>query len=293
MSIAYLGPERTNSECAARAIGAHIGVNDFVPVKNIQSVALSVAEGTVKYGVMPCYNYLEGLIQQTLDIIYEKNLFITDIYRMPIDFVLGGYPGNHGNIIYSIAVGLAQCDDFLLSNYPSAKQIAVSSTSEGARIVSEKKEGMAVGNAEAMKFFNLEVIADDIGNRRHGKRNFTDFYCVAKTHESQYDPAHQYMTMVAITPHVDKPGLLSQILSQVAYHGINNAKIHSRPAIDFVNIDIDPQMFYLEMMCHESSPDFLRCIDTLKYGLTPRGEDVEVVRVLGSYISPVEKGARI
>jgi len=92
--------------------------------------------------------------------------------------------------------------------------------------------------------------------------------------------------MVAITPHVDRSGLLAQILQHVAFFGINNAKIHSRPAIDFVAIDIDPQMFYLEMMTHESSPAFRKCVDSLTFALTPEGRDVEVVRVLGSYRRP-------
>jgi prephenate dehydratase len=290
MSIAYLGPEKTNSEAAARIISERIKDNDLIPMRTIQDSAYAVSDGRAAYGVMPCYNYLEGLIQQTLDLIYEKRLYIHDIVRMPITHILGAYPGNKGNTIYSIAVALGQCDEFLMKNYPDAVQFPVSSTSEGARIVSEKKEGMAVSSSDAVRHYGLEVIADDIGNKRHGKKNFTDFYCVADKQDKVYDAKSDYLTMVAITPHVDKPGLLSQILAQVAYHGINNAKIHSRPAIDFVNMDIDPQMFYLEMMCHESSPDFIRCIDALKYGLTPKGKDIEVVRVLGSYKSPVRQG---
>jgi chorismate mutase / prephenate dehydratase len=287
MAVAYLGPEKTNSEIAARALAKGAGENELVPVMNIQAVADAVGRGSVKYGVIPYYNYLEGLIQQTLDLIYENFLHIRDIYRMPITHVLGSYPGNPGNSLYSISVAIGQCDEYLAYHYPDTAQIAVSSTAEGARIVSEKKEGMAIGNSEAMKHFGLEIIADDIGNRRHGKKNFTDFYFVSKERNTEFTPSEEYFTMVAITPHVDKPGLLAQILSQVAYHGINNAKIHSRPAIDFVDMTIDPQMFYLEMMCHEMSRDFLRCMDTLKYGLTPEGKDIEVVRVLGSYRRPI------
>jgi len=287
MAVAYLGPEKTNSEIAARAIALRVGETELVPVLNIPAVAQAVGRNSAKYGVMPYYNYLEGLIQQTLDLIYENSLYIRDIYRMPITHVIGAYPENRGNTIYSISVAMGQCDEYLAEHYPNVPQIAVSSTAEGARIVSGKKEGMAVGNAEAMKYFGLEIIAEDIGNRRHGRKNFTDFYFVSKEKNPEFNPSDEYFTMVAITPHVDKPGLLAQILDQVAYHGINNAKIHSRPAIDFVDMANDPQMFYLEMVCHETSSDFIRCVDALKYGLTPKGKDIEVVRVLGSYRKPI------
>ena len=73
---------------------------------------------------------------------------------------------------------------------------------------------------------------------------------------------------------------------QIAYYGLNNAKIHSRPALDNVEMDLEPQMFYLEIMNHKDSEDFKRCIDSLKYKLTPKRKDVEVVRVLGSYERP-------
>ena len=48
-------------------------------------------------------------------------------------------------------------------------------------------------------------------------------------------------------------------------------------------MDNDPQMFYLEMMTHCRSEEFNKCIDSLTFAMTPRGRDVEVVRVLGSY----------
>lgn len=288
MKIAYLGPVRTNSEKAARELGARISPEcEYVPCVAIQGVADAIRSGAVDFGVMPCYNYLEGLVQQTLDLIYDNRLYISDVYRLPITHCLGAYPGSSSrNEVYSISVALGQCTEYLAEHHPEVKQILVSSTAEGARLVAEKKQGLAVSPREALEYFGLEVIAEDIGNRRHGKKNFTDFYLVSKEPRGAFDTAEEYSTMVAITPHVDRSGLLAQILQHVAFFGINNAKIHSRPAIDFVDIDIDPQMFYLEMMIHQSSPDFIKCVESLTYALTPKGRDVDVVRVLGSYPQP-------
>ncbi|MGL4370256.1 MAG: prephenate dehydratase, partial [Spirochaetota bacterium] len=225
-----------------------------------------------------------GLVQAPLDLIYENDLYIRDICRIPIVHCLGAHPQNScGDIVYSIGVALGQCTDYLDRHYPQAVPITVSSTSEGARLAAERKNGLAVANREALEYYGLDVLAEDIGNRRHGRVNFTDFYLVSAESSDEYDPSAEYSTMVAITPHVDRSGLLAQILQHVAFFGINNAKIHSRPAIDYVDVANDPQMFYLEMMTHCTSEEFRTCIDSLTFAMTPRGRDVEVVRVLGSY----------
>lgn len=88
--------------------------------------------------------------------------------------------------------------------------------------------------------------------------------------------------MVAVTPHVDRPGLLAEILLQISYYGLNNYKLHSRPAIDDVKLkDYEPIMFYIEIMCHQEDDNFKRCIEAIRYKLTFKNK--EIVRILGSY----------
>jgi prephenate dehydratase len=176
---------------------------------------------------------------------------------------------------------------------------------------------LAIAGCEALRANNLEILAENIGNKRHGRINFTDFHLVAANDvdilkntmefskkssdrarnysnnaqkndclQSNCNPAKQYLTMIAVTPQVDRSGLLAEILNQVAYYNLNSAKIHSRPALDDISTDLDPQMFYLELMCHKSDPDFIHCIHAIRYRLTPKGRDIEVVRILGSYPRP-------
>jgi prephenate dehydratase len=59
---------------------------------------------------------------------------------------------------------------------------------------------------------------------------------------------------------------------------LNVAKIHSRPAIDPVQIDIEPQMFYLEVMSSAEREDLQRCTDALNYRFGNH-----TVRHLGSF----------
>lgn len=282
-SIVYLGPEKTYSESAARKFGQRIDVNSFVPQMNFSAVSKCVVSES-SYGVLPYYNYLEGLVQHSLDLIYERDLRIIDICRLDINHSIGGYK-KEPYVIYSLPIAVEQCDDYLKKEFPDVSIVPVSSTAEGMVTVSKNGSGMAIGSKDALLHYGLEIINDSISNKKHNRSNYTDFYLVdsGKSEREFEYKGDNWLTMVAITPFFDKPGLLSIILNQISFYGINNAKIHSRPAIEYVDIAIDPQMFYVEMMCHPKEERFLRCIDSLRYWLSMEGNDLDPVRILGSY----------
>ncbi len=291
MKLSYLGPENTYSEKAAKLLVAKLdeGV-EIIQLSSIEAVARSLTSDSkinADFAVLPYYNYLEGLVQESIDLIYENQLCLISSQRVAVDWALGGFKNDSSNHVYSHPKALAQCSEYLWSNFTNYCEIAVASTAEGAAKVKKEHSGMAIACTEALNAYDLEIIANNIGNKRHGMANFTDFYLIANSDDKFYEPAEQFFTMIAITPQVDRSGLLAEILSQIAYYGLNNAKIHSRPAIDDVSsTDIEPQMFYLELMSHKSNPNFIRCIDAIRYRLKPEGTDVEVVKVLGSYPRP-------
>ena len=290
MRISYLGPAGTYSEKAALKLSESMHGCELSPELSLESVAKKVHSGSSGLGVMAYYNHLEGLVQECLDIIYENKLQIVGMQRVPITFSIASYPGSRdSSAVYSHPKALAQCSAWLLANCPDSRQIAVESTAAGAIKVMESKAGLAIASKNALEECNLSIVAEDISNRRHGSSNFTDFYLVSK------DGLHpepvmgkDYLTMVAITPHFDKVGLLAGILQQTAWHELNNAKIHSRPAIDDVRIEdnLEPQMFYLELRCHMSSKRFNEFTKSIENGLNPGRKSIEVVRILGSYENP-------
>jgi len=284
--ISYLGPKNTYTVQATKMLAEKIREEtELVDLVSLEAVARSIASCEADMGVMACYNYLEGLVQECLDLIYENNLRINGMQRLPIVLSLGAHRENtNKNEVYSHPKALAQCSEWLWSHYKNSKQIPSTSTAAAAQKVAEAKSGLAIASSGALEKCDLELVAEDIGNKKYGKKNFTDFYLVARENGQEYDEARRYLTMVAITPQVDKPGLLAEVLQQIAYYNLNNAKIHSRPALDNVMIDnLEPQMFYLEIMDHQESNDLRKCIDLLRYKLTPKGRNIETVRVLGSY----------
>jgi len=287
--ISYLGPKNSYTGQATKMLAERIREEtELVDLVSLQAVANSVASLDADMGVMACYNYLEGLVQECLDLIYENDLRINRMQRLPIVLSIGAYKENTSKgEVYSHPKALAQCSEWLWSHYKDSEQIPVTSTAAAAERVAETRSGLAIASSGVLEKCGLKIVAEDIGNKKHGRTNFTDFYLVARENGQEYDETKRYLTMVAITPYVDKPGLLAEILQQVTYHNLNNAKIHSRPALDDIVIDtLEPQMFYLEIMDHQASTDLRRCIDSLRYKLTPKGRDVETVRILGSYERP-------
>jgi prephenate dehydratase len=71
--------------------------------------------------------------------------------------------------------------------------------------------------------------------------------------------------MMAITPRAERVGLLAEILAQFAFYSLNIAKIHSRPAIDPVDVEIEPQMFYVELMSRPDNENLRLCAESLDY----------------------------
>lgn len=286
IEISHLSPKGTFTEKAAKNIAEKMKNAELIGVTSIESVAKSVAKSVSDYGVIAYYNFLEGLVQECLDLIYEYDLNIVEVHRLPIELAAARFPGSFNTErIYSHPKALAQCSGWIGEYVPEGRQVPVESTAAGASIVREKKAGLAIAMEDTLKEYGLEVTAKEIGNKRHGRNNYTDFYLIAKENGVEWNKEKDYLTMIAITPHFDRPGLLAEMLSKIAGYGLNNAKIHSRPAIDEVisSDNGEPQMFYLEVMCHKDNPNFKECINSLEKSLKPNGKDVEVVRVLGTY----------
>ncbi|MBN1266283.1 MAG: hypothetical protein JXA25_12375 [Anaerolineales bacterium] len=285
MKLFYLGPENTYSHSAAKKSATAITPPpELVPRLPLETVvsSLVLSGSEPALALVPYYNYLEGLVQETLDLIYENEIYIVGSQRLPVRLCLGGFSPEAPEAVYSHPKALAQCSQYLHKHFPDIPLITTASTTAAAEKVAASGSGMAIASQAALETNGIPILAEDIGNTKYGVSNFTDFFLVSKKSQP-LSPPESHLTMVAITPHVDRIGLLQDILLQIAYFDINLAKIHSRPAIDRVeNAGDEPQMFYLEMVCGQNQERFTRCVDTLQYKFSQPG-GLDAVRVLGSY----------
>ncbi|MDR1492358.1 MAG: hypothetical protein LBT05_06530 [Planctomycetaceae bacterium] len=293
--IYYLGPAETFTEQAAKSFSKDFVSNakDFVLLPQ-QTLAKTIMAVTLpeQFAVVPYYNLIEGLIQETLDLLVEHRLTIYAARQIPVQFALGGFlPNNRdGDLtVYSHPKALAQCTDFLQRHYSAAILQETPSTAQGVRQVVETQSGLAVARREALEKNEIPVLQDNIGNRQYSRQNYTEFLFAGTPKNPAFDqlPTTEHRrTLIAVIPTVDRVGLLSDILGQIAFFGINLLKIHSRPALTEVRGQKHaPQMFYLETDVAADSPELQLCIETLNMRLVKQGEiaNHRVVRILGSY----------
>ena len=274
MSLAtlhHLGPAGTFSEDAARAFGG-----DTRPQPTFDAVAAAVAAGEGD-GVLPYYNLLEGLVQESIDAVFERGLRVVDAARLPITFALGrggpppgdGTDAPDGTEVISHPKALAQCSDHLDHHYPALRRRPAASTAEGAALAARSGQ-YAIAKPDALRDAGLRVIADDVGNRSGGgtgRANFTDFLRVSLAGDPSGggDPR----TLVAVSPRENRPGLLADVLREFAFYRLDLAKIHSRPALGVGGTGggAEPQMFYMEVMAAHDADPLRRCLDALGWHL--------------------------
>ncbi len=283
MNIRFLGPRRTFSEKAALTFAAALPPPVVLSAAaSFEAVAQAVEHATdgSALGVLPYYNFLEGLIQESLDLIVDYDLRIADACRVPISFAIGGWPDEE-KLVFSHPKALAQCSDYLREHFPDARLETVASTADAPDCVLRRRAGCAVASESALENAGLPILARDIANKRHGKSNFTEFLLLGREPLGNVSrqPDALMRTMVAITPDLDEPGLLAVILGQFAFHGLNVAKIHSRPLFLETAGDTEPQMFYLELMCPLASPALALCVESLRF----RFGREDAVRMLGQF----------
>lgn len=313
LEILYLGPEGTYTHQVAELKASRIkGAVDLVPKVSVDEVAYGVKEDPHnRIGVIAYYNYLEGLVQKSLDVIYRNDLRIVDAERLYLTICAGSIDGqlNEGPV-YSHEKALDQCPEWLHKYLPNAPRVAVGSTAAGAKKVGDEGKGIALASRKAIKRYGLEmikegtdIIGDDVADKVNGVGNHTDFYVVTANGITpgslgiNRGQATEYMTMLAIRPETDEPKLLYRILGEIDH---NLATIHSRPLLCGRGDDtstyhhqttangsvVRPQMFYMEIMAGQDDPklngSIARITDILS-GMDPASSGSEVVRVLGSY----------
>lgn len=227
--IALLGPINTFSDQALKK---------FKPRENpwytasIGEVFELVLDGKVKAGLIPIENTSTGSVRESLDDLYENNVYIDEVLTLPISLTIAGTKKcalRKVKTIYSHHQALLQCRRFLKKHCSRARQIPMSSTTAALeRVFAEDKEGtMAVVSAMAAEIYHLKVIRESIED----KKGNTTYFAIIKKGKSKKTKANPKKTSIAFHFKKDTPGALNTILQDFAEAGINLTKIESRPNI--------------------------------------------------------------
>ncbi len=265
--VAYLGPEGTwTHQAAIKKFGHSI---DYIPKSNFADVFDAVESKQVNYGVVPIENSTEGAVTNTLDLFVESHLKICAQIELSIqNALLAKIDREDIKVIYSHPQVFGQCRGWLLQNFPKADLVEVSSTTKAAQIAAQAQSSdgaAALAGTLSAEFHELNILESNIQDKQH---NTTRFLVI--THKGCPVTGDDKTSLLFSVK--DQPGSLVNALNVFNNHGINLAKIESRPSKqgDWKYV------FYVDAQGHaEESP--------LREALLELEASCALVKVLGSY----------
>ncbi len=228
LTVAYLGPEGTNTHAAALAMFGEqvVGPSGFHPQPTIRAVFEAVASSRAHRGVVPIENSTEGRVEQTLDCLFELSPVIAAEYVAEIHHYLLGRAGaelDQVRTVYSHPQALAQCRAWLDAHLPRAEQVSVASTGAAARDVAHMHEPVvAIAPELSAELYDLTVLRRDIEDMKHNATRF-----VAIAHSDSPPTGHDKTSLVFTTRH--ERGALRRVLETFDDEGLNLTRIESRP----------------------------------------------------------------
>lgn len=223
--ISYLGPEGSFTHQAAESrFGA---MSEYMPLPSIRSVFESVDTGRVRFGVVPIENNREGIVNETIDLLYELDIRIVAEVLLPIHHTFATKTEKLSDIknIYSKDIAFRQCQKFLNEYFDitKVKLIPIESTSKAARIAAKEPNSAAICSHIAAKLFGVPILFENIED---GQYNRTRFFIISKDFKNQKS-GHDKTTVIVDLP--EKPGSLASFLQDFNEKQINLTKIESRP----------------------------------------------------------------
>lgn len=267
--VAFLGPDGSFTHQAAESrFGA---MSEYMALPTIRSVFESVETGRARFGVVPIENNQEGVVKETIDLLYEKDLLIAAEAQIPVHFTFATQTETLSEIthIYSKDIAFDQCSKFLGEYFEDlpAERIPVESTSKAAKLAAQNPRTAAICSDIASKLFGVPVLFDNIEDT---DQNRTRFLILAKNFTNQKS-GNDKTTIIARLPNTESPGVLAQFLQEFNARNINLTKIESRPLRDGATFRY---WFLIEFEGHADDPQ-------IREVLQHHGADV---KWLGSYV---------
>jgi prephenate dehydratase len=228
---AYLGPEGTFTEAAARML-PDAGQAELVPCPTIQAALEAVRLGTADLAVVPIESSVDGAVTATQDeLATGGELLICAEVLLPIEFALLGRPGTELAQVATVGghpQAQAQCRHWLASQLPDAQWRPAASNATAAQQVAEGELDAALAGAFAAGGYGLAVLAGQVHDRAGAVTRFV----VTRSPGPLPAPTGADRTSLAAFLTEDHPGALMEILTEFAVRGINLTRIESRPTGD-------------------------------------------------------------
>ena len=239
---------------------------------NVTAALDAVRSGSAEYAIVPIENSVEGVVARTLDELASgEPLLIIGESILAVSFALMVKPGVKISEIKRLAThphAEAQCREYIARNIPGAEVIMTASTAAGAEAVAKGEADGALAAAVAAKNFDLQIIAEDVGDRQAA---VTRFVTVSRPGKIAAPTGSDRSSLVVFID-ADHSGALLEILTEFAVRGVNLTFIQSRPN----GVELGQYHFIIDVEGHIEDA---RVGDTLKALYRVCAD----VRFLGSY----------
>lgn len=267
LKIGFLGPEGTFSQSA---VIKHFGHSiRALPLATIEEVFHEVEAGTADFGVVPIENSSEGTVNHTLDMFLTSPLKICGEVELRVCQHLMGRMSDIGQIkrVSSHPQSLAQCRAWLAQYLPGIEQIPASSNAEAARRARDEEGTAAIAGDAAAEVYGLRVLFANIEDHAD---NTTRFLVIGR---KLFPPSGEDRSSLLVSAKgTEGPGVLHDLLSPLARHGISMTRIESRPSRrrkwDYV--------FFIDIAGHVEE-------DNVRDALAEIEQHASLFRVLGAY----------
>lgn len=265
LRVAFLGPEGTFSESAARK---HFGgAPELQPQATIDEVFHAVESGAAAYGIVPVENSTEGAVSRTLDLLLASSARICGEVKLRVRQNLLTRLGATSEIqrVYSHSQSLAQCQGWLSHHLPGVPRIPVASNAEAARLASVEDGVAAIAGEAAAQRYALNTLAADIED----DPNNTTRFLVIGSHDSGQS-GRDKTSLACSTP--NKPGAVFHLLEAFASHNVSMTKLESRPS----RTGLWEYVFYIDIEGHRADKGVAQALEELE-------ARASFLKILGSY----------
>lgn len=272
-TIAYLGPAGTYSEMAALRYlqlchpDLELDPSRMCPYPTIPQTISAAEQGHVDIAVVPIENSIQGGVTMTLDSLWQsESLQIQKAIVLPIAHALISRATNldQVQVIYSHPQALAQCQQWIEQNLPTAQLIATDSTANGVANVSRDQSIAAIASQRAAEIYQEPILQYPINDQPD---NCTRFLVLGRTAS-----AIGTHSSLAFSLKRNLPGALVKPLLVFADRQINLSRIESRPT----KRSLGEYIFFIDIETPVSDPNFAEALAELR-------SVTENLKILGSY----------
>lgn len=186
MEVLYLGPQGSYSNAAAELMfrsKAREGrpADNFYPVASFEKIFHEITKNIEKIAVLPIENSIAGDVVSNMDKLFSGKYKIAREIFLKINHNLLLHKESEISKIKKVLIDhqiKIQCSEFL-KQYPDWEQVIVSSTSEGAKMISSQNllDTATIASQNSAEIYSLKIATKNIANE---KNNYTRFIALIR-----------------------------------------------------------------------------------------------------------------